>query len=111
MIRTGAHKTKTRDRSKAPRERGATTGGAESKERGESGREKETGGKTEAASGGGEMTKRGSGEAETKRGGRRLLLGSRSTGGSHAGATQELVEENESRTVGVSSVRGGDEPD
>jgi len=91
--------------------RGATTGRAESKKRGKGGREKERGG--------GEMSKRGSketdegreGTAETKRGRRHLSSGSRSTGGSHTGAEKKLVEEDESGTVGVSSVQGGDESD
>jgi len=106
-------------RGKAPGERGTTTGGAESKKRGEGGREKETGGGTKKASGGRETTERGSGEtdkgkggmAATKGGGRRLPSGSGSTGGGRTDATKELVEEDESRTIGVSSVRGGDEFD
>jgi len=65
------------------------------------------------------MTERGSGEtdedrggtAATKGGGRRLLSGSGSTGGGCTDAMKELVEEDESRTIGVSSVRGGDESD
>jgi len=110
---------KGRGRGKAPGGRGATTGGAESKKRGEGGREKETGGGTEEASGGRETTERGSGETDEGRGGtaatkggrRRLPSGSGSTGGSRTDATKELVEEDESRTVGVSSVRGGNESD
>jgi len=47
---------KTRGRGKAPRGRGATTGRAESKKRGEGGREEETGGGTAETSGGGEAT-------------------------------------------------------
>jgi len=51
------------------------------------------------------------GTAETKRGRRHFLSGSGLTGGSCAGVKKKLVEENESRTSGVSSVRGGDEFD
>jgi len=65
------------------------------------------------------MTERGSRETDegrggttaTKGGGRRLPSGSGSTGGSRTDATKELVEEDESGTIGVSSVRGGDEFD
>jgi len=46
-----------------------------------------------------------------KRGGRRLPSGSGLTGGGCTSAAKELVEGNESRTSGVSSVRGGDEFD
>jgi len=92
---------------------------AESKKRGEGGTEKETGGGTEEASEGGETIERESGETdegregttETKRGRRRLLPGSRSTGGCRTGAAKKLVEGNESGTSGVSSVRGGNEFD
>jgi len=106
-------------RGKAPGGRGTTTGGAESKKRGKGGREKETGKGTEEASRGRETTERGSretdegrgGTAATKGGGRRLPSGSRSTGGGRTDATKELVEEDESGTIGVSSVRGGDESD
>ena len=83
------------------------------------GREKETEGGTEEVSGGREMTERGSREtdkgrgrtAETKRGRWRLLPGSGSIGGSYIGVAKKLVEEGKSRTVGVSSVQGGDEFD
>jgi len=93
--------------------------GAKSKKRGEGGREKETGGGTAEASGGGEMTKGGSGETDEGRGGtmkakgdrQRLLPGSRSTGGSHTGTEEELVETDESGTSGISSVREGNEFD
>jgi len=106
-------------RGKAPGGRGTTTGGAESKKRGEGGREEETGGGTAEASGGGETTERGSGSTDEGRGGtaatkggrRRLPSGSRSTGGGCTDATKELVEEDESGTIGISSVRGGDESD
>jgi len=106
-------------RGKALGGRGTTTGGVESKKRGEGGREKETGGGTEEASGGRETTERGSeetdegrgGTAVTKGGGQRLPSGSGSTGGSRTDAMKELVEEDESRTIGVSSVRRGDEFD
>jgi len=91
----------------------------ESKERGEGSREKETRGETEEASGRGKMTKKGSGEIdegrgetlETKRSGRHLLSGSGLTDGGCIGAVKKLVEENESGTSGVSSVRGGNEFD
>jgi len=64
------------------------------------------------------MTKRESREAEegrggtpeTKRGGQRFLSGSGSTGGSRTGTAKKLVEENESGTIGISSIRG-DESD
>jgi len=46
-----------------------------------------------------------------QRGGRHLPSGSRSTGSGHTGAEKKLVEEDESGTVGVSSVQGGDESD
>jgi len=92
---------------------------AESKKRGEGSREKETGGGTKEASRGRETTERGSGEtnegrggtAATKGGRRRLLSGSRSTGGGCTDATKELVKEDESGTIGISPVRGGDEFD
>jgi len=91
----------------------------ESEKRGEGGREEETGGGTAEASGGRETTEGGSGETnegrgettETKRSRRRLLPGSRSTGGYYTGVKEELVESNESGTSGVSSVRGEDEFD
>jgi len=94
-------------------------GGAESEKRGEGGREEETRGGTAETSGGGEMTEEGSGgtdegrgrTTEAKRGGQRLSSRSRLAGGGHAGAKEELVEGDESRTGGVSSVRGGDEFD
>jgi len=65
------------------------------------------------------MLKKGSGEtdegrggtAETKRGRQHLPSGSRSTGGGHTGAEKKLVEEDESGTVGISFVQGGDESD
>jgi len=87
-------------------------GGAKSKKRGEGGREEKTGEGTAEASRGREMSKKGSreeikgrgGMAETKRSGRRLLSGSRLTGGGRTGAAKELVEDNESGTSGVSSV-------
>jgi len=47
----------------------------------------------------------------TKGGRQRLPSGSRSTGGGCTDAMKELVEEDESRTIGVSSVQGGDEFD
>jgi len=58
------------------------------------------------------MTERGSGETDegkggttdTKRGRRCLLSGSRLTGGGRTDATKELVEEDESGTIGVSSI-------
>jgi len=110
---------KGRGRGKAPGGKGATTGGAESKKRDEGSREKKTGGETEEASGGRETTERESketdkgsgGTAETKRGRRCLPLGSRSTGGGRTGAEKKLVKEDESGTIGVSSVQGGDESD
>jgi len=111
MIRAAACKTKRGSRGKAPRGRGTTTGGAESKKRGEGGREKETGGGTEEASGGRETTERGSGETDEGRGGTAATKGGGSTGGGCTDATKELVEEDESGTIGVSSVRGGDEFD
>ena len=103
---------KRRGRGKAPRGRGATTGGVESKERGESSREKETGEETDKASRGREMSKRESGEidegrggtAEATRSGQCIPLGSRSTGSLHTSAAKELVEEDKSETVGVSSI-------
>ena len=49
--------------------------------------------------------------AVTKGGGRRLPSESGSTGGGRTDATKELVEEDESGTVGVSSVQGGNEFD
>ena len=96
-----------------------TTGKAESKKRGEGSREKETGGGTEKASGGRETTERRSGEtdegrggtAETKRGRQHLPSESESTGGSRTGAEKKLVKEDEFRTIGISSVQGGDESD
>jgi len=59
-----------------------------------------------------ETTERGSGETDedrggtavTKGGGRHLSSGSGSTGGGRTDATKELVEEDESGTIGVSSV-------
>jgi len=65
------------------------------------------------------MTERESGETDegrggtavTKGGGRHLPSGSGSTSGGRTDATKELVKENESGTIGVSSVRGGDEFD
>ena len=65
------------------------------------------------------MTERESGETDEGRGGtavtkggrQRLPSGSRSTGGGCTDAMKELVEEDESRTIGVSSVQGGDEFD
>jgi len=73
---------------------------------------KKTGGGTEKVSRGGEITKGGSREIDEGRGEmveaktdkRHLLSESRLTGGGHIGAIQELVEEDESRTVGVSSI-------
>jgi len=60
---------KGRGRDKALGERGATTGGVESKKRGEGGREKEKGGGTEKASGGGQSTEEsGRGRDMEKRG-------------------------------------------
>jgi len=44
------------------------------------------------------------GTVETKRGRRCLLSGSRLTGGGRTDATKELVEEDESGTIGVSSI-------
>jgi len=51
------------------------------------------------------------GTTEETRGGRRLLSRSGLTDGGCAGAKEELVEEDESGTLGISSVRGGDELD
>jgi len=103
---------KTRSRGKAPGGREATTGGAESKKRGEGGREKETEEGTEEVSRGRETTKRGSektdkgrgGTVETKRSGRCFPSGSGSTGNHYTGAAKELAEEDESGTIGISSV-------
>ena len=67
MVQAGAGKAKTRGRSKAPRGRGATTGGAESEKRGEGSRKEETGGGTAEASRGGETTEGGNGEVEEER--------------------------------------------
>jgi len=119
MVRAGACKKKTRDRSKAPRGRGAITGKAESKKRGEGGREKEIGEGTVEASRGGETSERRSGEEikgrggsmEAKKGGRRLSPGSGSTGGGRTGTEEELVETDESGSSGVSSIQKGDECD
>ena len=105
---------KTRGGSKASGRRGATMGRTESEKRDEGSGEEEIGGGITEVNEGGEMTERGSREAdegrggmpETKRGGRRFPSGSGLTGGSRAGAEKELVEENESGTIGVSSVRG-----
>ena len=84
----------------------------ESKKRGEGGRKKETGEGTEKTSGGSGETDEGRERtAETKRGGQRLPSGSRSTGGGHIDAEKKLVKEDESRTIDVFSVRGGDESD
>jgi len=107
-----------RGRSKASGRRGATMGGTESEKRGEGSGEEETGEGITEANGGGETTERGSrevdegrgGTPETKRGGRRFPSGSRSTGGSCTGVAKKLVEENESGTIGISSIRG-DESD
>jgi len=119
MVRAGARKTKTRGRGKAPRRRGATTGGVESEKRDKGGSEEKTGKRTVKVSGGGETIKGGSreaeegrgGTAEAKRDGRCLPSESRSTSDGYADTAKKLVEENESRTSGISSVRGGDEPD
>jgi len=91
----------------------------ESEKRGEGSRKEETGGEIAEASGRGETTEGGSretnegrgGTTEAKRGGQRLPSGSGSIGGSHTSAAKELVEGDESRTSGVSSIRGGDEFD
>jgi len=91
-------------------------GRTESEKRGEGSGEEETGGGITKANGGGETTERESreadegrgGTAEAKRGGRRFPLGSRSTGGSRIGAEKELVEENKSGTIGVSSIQGNE---
>ena len=117
MVQAGAGKAKTRGRSKAPRGRGAITGRVESEKRDEGSRKEETGGGTAETSGGGETTEGGSGETdegrggteEAKRGGQRLSSGSRSTGGGRTSVKKKLVEENESRTSGIPSVRGGNE--
>jgi len=90
-----------------------TTGRVESKKRGEGSREKETGEGIEKAGQGRETTERGDGEtdesrggtAETERGRRRLLSGSRLTGGSCTSVEKKLVKEDESGTVSVSSVQ------
>ena len=70
-------------------------------------------------SGGRETTERGSGEtdegrggtAEIKRGRQRLPSESGSTGGGRTGVEKKLVKEDKSGTIGVSSVREGDESD
>ena len=110
-VRVGTRKKKTEGWDKTPGGRGATIGGAKSKKRGESSREKETEGETEEASGGRETDEGRGGTAETKRGRWRLLSESGLTGGSRTGAEKKLVKEDESRTIGVSSVQGEDKSD
>jgi len=91
----------------------------ESKKRGEGGREKKTGGGTEKTSRRGKMSKEGNGEAdksrrkmaETKRSRRRLPSESRSIGNGRTDVEKKLVEEDESRTIGISSSDRGDESD
>jgi len=95
---------KTRSRDKAPGGRGATTGGVESKKRGEGSREKEIGGGTEKASGERETINRGNRETDESKGEMVETKRSGSTGGRHTSVAKELAKEGKFRTVGVSSI-------